>query len=85
MRSQPASTAAPTTVEIAVRSPMSAAAEVSTTTRWNAVRSERLGRPVEPASAPGTSGTGMGSSTSGDVMVAGPSRARGTGAPSYRR
>ena len=57
------SIAAPTTDAIAVRRPRSAIAEESTISRWRSVRSTRRGSPREVASAPATSGTGMGGST----------------------
>ena len=57
-------------VAIAVRNPMSAKAEESTTARCQVVRSARLGSPSVPASAPGMSGSGIGTSGS-EVMAFG--------------
>ena len=45
-----------------MRRPMSAAADESTMSRWRSVRSTRRGSPRTVASAPATSGTGMGGS-----------------------
>ena len=78
-------TAAPTMLEIAVRNPMSAMAEASTTTRCSSVSSDRSGSPREPTSAPGTSGGGRGNSTSAVIVSSAfPARSRATPALNLR-
>ena len=72
----------PTRDAIAVRRPRSAIAEVSTMARWSSVRSERSGSPSRPASAPGTSGIGMGSSTFDVIVVSLPRPTATAGSPS---